>query len=324
LTQIQFLPLASESMGVRSMCVFIKTPDVSLLLDPGVSLGRRWGLLPHPQEYQRLLACREQITHFADRSEVIAVSHYHFDHCPPAFTDYVWTFSSLDAAQQIVQDKVVLAKDARSHVHASQRRRGWLFKKLLGASATDFQIADGRVFTFGATTIAFSTPVFHGEENTPLGWVLMTQVDVEGERVMHASDVQGPICEATLDLMLAAHPQLVYVGGPPLYLADFRVDRSVIETGLTNLTTLAAETPTVLVDHHLLRDAAWRDVSTGVFQAAQRQGHRVVTAAEFLRQDDQLLEAQRRHLYEAEPPSVEFLKWTRLSREKRRTVQPPL
>jgi predicted metallo-beta-lactamase superfamily hydrolase len=306
------------------MCVFIKTPDVSLLVDPGVSLGRRWGLLPHPQEYRRLLACREQITRFADRSEVIAVSHYHFDHCPPSFTDYVWTFSSRDAAQQIVQDKVVLAKDARSHVHASQRRRGWLFKKLLGASAKDFQIADGRVFTFGATTIAFSTPVFHGEENTPLGWVLMTQVNVEGERVMHASDVQGPICQATLDLMLAAHPRLVYVGGPPLYLADFRVDRSVIETGLTNLTTLAAETPTVLVDHHLLRDEAWRDASTGVFQAAQRQGHRVVTAAEFLRQDDQLLEAKRRHIYEAEPPSVEFLKWTRLSREKRRTVQPPL
>ncbi len=324
LTTIQFRPLAAESLGVRSMAVFIQTPDVRLLIDPGVSLGRRWGLLPHPQEYRRLLACREAILHYADRCEVIAVSHYHFDHCPPSFVDAVWTLSSPDEATRIVQDKVVLAKDGRSHVHAGQRRRGWLFKKLLGASAKDFQIADDRVFTFGATTITFSPPVPHGEENTPLGWVLMTQVDCEGERVLHASDVQGPMRDATLRLILATHPHLVYVGGPPLYLADFRVDRAVIERGLTNLATLAATTPTVLVDHHLLRDEAWRDASTSVFQAAQSQGHRVVTAAEFRGQEDQLLESKRRHLYEADPPSNEFLKWTRLSREKRRTVQPPL
>ncbi len=242
LTKIQFRPLASESLGVRSMCVFIQTPDVRLLIDPGVSLGRRWRLLPHPQEYRRLLACREEIMDYADRCDVIAVSHYHFDHCPPSFVDSVWTLSNPDEAKRILQDKVVLAKDGRSHVHAGQRRRGWLFKKLLGASAKDFQIADGQDFTFGATTITFSTPVFHGEENTPLGWVLMTQVDYEDERVLHASDVQGPIHEATLNLILAAHPQLVYVGGPPLYLADFRVDQAVIERGLTNLATLAAVT----------------------------------------------------------------------------------
>jgi len=142
----------------------------------------------------------------------------------------------------------------------SQVRGGWLFKKLLGASAKDFQVADGRVFAFGSTTITFSPPVFHGEENTPLGWVLMTQVDCEGERVLHASDVQGPMHDATLRLMLAAHPQLVYVGGPPLYLADFRVDRPVIERGLTNLATLTAAIPTMLVDHHLLRATSGRGI----------------------------------------------------------------
>lgn len=222
LKKIQFLPLASESMGVRSMCVFIKTPDVSILVDPGVSMSRRWGLLPHPQEYRLLMECRERIAQYADQSEVIVISHYHFDHCTPSFTDYVWTFSSLDVAKQIFQDKVVLAKDARSHINASQRRRGWLFKKTLGAFVKDIQVADGKVFTFGKTTIDFSNPVFHGEEKTPMGWVLMTRVDFDGERVMHASDVQGPMLDKTLDLILSANPNLVYVGGASPLLSGFQ------------------------------------------------------------------------------------------------------
>jgi hypothetical protein len=80
----------------------------------------------------------------------------------------------------------------------------------------------------------------------------------------------------------------------------------------------------VIVDHHLLRDEAWRRFSKDVFKTAQMRGNRVVTAAEFLGQEDRLLESKRRQLYEEEPPSAEFLKWTRLSREKRRTVRPPL
>jgi predicted metallo-beta-lactamase superfamily hydrolase len=270
------------------------------------------------------MECRERMTHFADQSDIITISHYHFDHCTPSFMDYVWTFSSMNVAKQIVQDKVVLAKDARSHINPGQRRRGWLFKKTLDASIKDLQVADGKVFTFGKTTIDFSHPVYHGEENTPMGWVLMMRVDCDGERVMHTSDVQGPILDDTLDLILSASPHLVHVGGPPLYLADFRVDRQVIEQGITNLTTLAVEIPTVIVDHHLLRDEAWRDFSKDVFKAAQMRGHRVVTAAEFLGQDDRLLESTRRQLYEDDPPSTEFLCWTKLSREKRRTVRPPL
>jgi predicted metallo-beta-lactamase superfamily hydrolase len=324
LKKIQFLPLASESMGVRSMCVFIKTPDLSILVDPGVSMSRRWGLLPHPQEYRLLMECRERIAQFADRSEVIAISHYHFDHCTPSFTDYVWNFSSLEVAKQIFQDKVMLTKDARSHINPGQRRRGWLFKKTLGAFVKDIQVADGNVFTFGKTKIDFSNPVFHGEENTPMGWVLMMRVDFGGECVMHTSDVQGPMLDETLDLILSANPDLVHVGGPPLYLADFRVDRQLIEKGIKNLTKLASEIQTVIVDHHLLRDEAWRDYSKDIFKTAQMKGNRVVTAAEFICQEDRLLESRRRQIYEDEPPSVEFLNWTRLSREKRRTIRPPL
>lgn len=306
------------------MCTFIETPDVRLLVDPGVSLSRRWGLLPHPREYTALIASRQRIAAFADRSEVVAISHYHFDHCTPSFTDNVWNLSSLQVATQLFHDKIVLAKDYRNNVNPSQRRRGWLLKKIVGGGFKEYHVADGNAFTFGDTVITFSPPVFHGETNTPLGWVVMTRVDFDGERVMHASDVQGPMLGDTVDLILSTSPGLLYLAGPPLYLVDYKVERRSIETGLQNLAKLAEAIPTVIVDHHLLRDEDWKSVSQDVYEAARARGNRVLTAAEYLGKENSLLESQRRHLYEAEPPSPEFLAWTRLSREKQRTMMPPL
>jgi predicted metallo-beta-lactamase superfamily hydrolase len=51
MTNIQLNPLAFESLGVRSMASKVVTPDIKILIDPGVSLGIRFGLLPHPEEY---------------------------------------------------------------------------------------------------------------------------------------------------------------------------------------------------------------------------------------------------------------------------------
>ena len=92
-------PLAAESLGVRSMCTYIQTPDIKILVDPGVSLGPRSGLFPHPREYVCLKKCRENIARYSDEADVVTISHYPFDHCTPTFTDYVWNFSDLHVAE---------------------------------------------------------------------------------------------------------------------------------------------------------------------------------------------------------------------------------
>ncbi len=41
--------LGAESLGVRSLCVFVTTDNKKILIDPGIALGyKRFGLLPHP------------------------------------------------------------------------------------------------------------------------------------------------------------------------------------------------------------------------------------------------------------------------------------
>lgn len=321
--RIRVTPLAAESFGVRSMCTHIETPDIRILVDPGVSLGMRFSLLPHPREYRALRECRDRLADNAERADVVTISHYHFDHYTPSYTDYVWHWSSLEVARQIYRDKLVLAKGIRDSINTSQRRRGWMLRKTVERDMKELVVADGKDFSFGGTRLSFSRPVFHGEKGTELGWVLMLTVAWGDEEVLYAPDVQGPMVPETLNLMMKGSPKLVIVGGPPLYLSGFRVDERVIAQGMESLVRLAQRIPVMILEHHLLRDENWLNFSRPVFEAAEGAGHRVVTAAEFMGEPNRLLEFRRRVLYEVEPPSEEFMRWTRLPRMRQVETMPP-
>jgi len=269
LKKIKVVPLAAESLGVRSMCTYVETPDVKILLDAGASLGpSRFGFPPHPREYEALAECRERILKAAEEVDVVTVSHYHFDHHSPSYVDWFCNWSSAEMAGQIYAGKLVLAKDYRAIINFSQRRRGWMFKKTGGKHAERLEVVDGRTFEFGETRVKFSEPVFHGAENTPLGWVLMITVQCGDERVLFAPDVQGPMYDPTLKLILGERPQLIIIGGPPLYLAGFRVSEDHIQRGMQNLENIVKNVPLTIQEHHILRDKRWRELSQPIFDAA--------------------------------------------------------
>ena len=323
--QIKVTPLAEESLGVRSMCTHIQTKDTNILLDAGASLApKRWGYPPHPREYHALEECRKKIAKTATKAEITTISHYHFDHHTPSYTDWFTNWSTPETAKKIYHGKLVLAKSYRSMVNASQRRRGWLFSKGAGSHAKRIESADGKTFQFGETKLNFSDPVFHGPENTQLGWLLMVTIECGDEKVMFASDVQGPIHTPTLNQILAEKPQLVMIGGPPTYLEGFRVKEEHIETGMQNLKTLVENVPTTILEHHLLRDENWRSRTQPIFDAATQAGHKVLTAAEYSGKTNNLLESRRRQLFETEPPSSDFMKWLKLPLQKRKLQKPPI
>jgi predicted metallo-beta-lactamase superfamily hydrolase len=307
------------------MCTYIETSDVKVLLDAGASLApNRFGYPPHPREYQAIAECREKISKAAEKVEVITISHYHFDHHTPSYTDWFCNWSSVDVAKKIYGGKLVLVKSYRSMVNFSQRRRGWMFQKTGGSYAERLEIADSRTFEFGNTKLKFSDPVFHGSENSALGWILMITIECDDEKVLFASDVQGPMYNPTLDIILAEKPQLVIMGGPPTYLAEFRVKEEHITQGMQNLEKLVKRVPTTILGHHILRDEKWRKLSQPIFDAASETGHKVVTAAEFLGKENVLLEFCRKQLFEMEPPSLEFEKWMKLPEQKRKLLKPPV
>ena len=128
LEKIRVVPLAAESLGVRSMCTYVETPDVRILLDAGVSLcPNRFGLPPHPKEFQAIVQGRKKISDAAEKSKVVTISHYHYDHHTPSFEDWLVNWTEADeTARQVYQNKIVFLKNPREQINYSQRERGWM------------------------------------------------------------------------------------------------------------------------------------------------------------------------------------------------------
>jgi len=327
LDKIKVTPLAAESFGVRSMCTFVETPDVKVLLDAGISLcPSRFGLPPHPIEFKTIDRLRRRIAEAADKAEVVTISHYHFDHHTPSYEDWLvnWTEAN-ETARQIYQAKTVLMKNPREKINASQRQRAWLFQKTGGKYAKTLETADGKTFAFGKDTLLrFSEPVFHGPDDSMLGWVIMALIDCEGERFMFAPDVQGSMSTHTLELIKAAKPQAIMVGGPPFYLGGFRVDEAQLQMGLTNLAGVVGTVPLTILEHHALRDESWQQRTKQVYDVALKTGHTVMTVAEFAGQENAFLESRRKKLYIDYPPSKEFEKWMHEGLTAKSTTKPPI
>jgi len=325
LDKIKVTPLAAESLGVRSMCTLVETPDLSVLLDAGISLASyRFNLPPHPFEYQTIIHLRKNIAQAADKAQITTISHYHFDHHTPSFEDWVvnWT-DGCETASQIYQDKIVLAKNPKENINASQRQRAWMFQRTGGKHAKQLESADGKTFVFGRTYLRFSEAVSHGSEDSMTGWVVMVTVEHDGERFMFAPDVQGPVSTHTAELILSSKPAVIMIGGPPLYLGGFRVDMAQLKKGLENLMRIVDVVPLVILDHHALRDEEWRPKMELVFQEAQKAGTTLVTAAEYSDKENIFMESKRMQLFRDYPPSEEFKQWMKTLNNKK-IARPPI
>ena len=107
---MNIIPLAAESLGVRSSAVFIETGDVNILIDPGVSLAPgRFGLPPHRLEIKAMNESWRVIKEYAARADVLIITHYHFDHFDP--TEPV-----------LFNGKTLLIKHPKENINASQAR----------------------------------------------------------------------------------------------------------------------------------------------------------------------------------------------------------
>lgn len=320
----RIIPIGFESLGVRSMCTFVETPDVRVLVDAGVALGPRFRKLPHPREYMARNECRARIKEYVSKADVIFVSHYHNDHHTPNYTETVWLGSSAEEAEQIYGDKIVLAKDIRNAINFNQRRRGWMFQQFVKRIGGRCEVADGKTFEYGATKVKVSVPVPHGEERTELGWVIMVTLESQEGKMLYTSDIQGPMSKVTMRLILKEKRDFVILGGPPTYLEGVKVEKTSIRKGMKNAAKIAGIVPKMLIEHHALRSVEWKSQTKPVYDAAAKAGHKVMTAAEYLGVPSMLLESQREQLYEQAPPSKEFQKWTNLPRDKRRQQPPPI
>ena len=300
---LKVIPLAAESLGVRSMATFVEVGGTGILIDPGATLAPlRFNLPPADEEWEAFRRANDRISAYAARAEIVFVSHYHDDH----FRSDPSTYAG----------RVVLAKDPRRMVNGLQARRGGELWKAL-APVARVEAADGARRREAALELAVSPPLPHGVEGTALGYVVALTVSDPAERTrfVFASDVQGPLSSVAAAYLVKQRPTLLYASGPPSYL-ERDLGAAVIERGIDNLLRLIETTGCrVILDHYALRDARFRERFARVWETG-----RVTTAAEYVGLEPAALESRRNRLWATarKPPARAANERAIMSREPRK------
>lgn len=293
-------PIGEESLGVRSMSLYVETSDLKIIIDPGASLVPfRFGLPPHPREFEALERFRKSLMDLAGKVDYLFISHYHRDHFTPPYGSIYMGTGDKDY-EAIYEGKVVFAKDHLT-VNPSQRRRGiGLFKAVQGL-VKQWVKCDGATFKINNTKVLFSEPIPHGKPNSRTGYVVGLAITDESGSLVYLPDVQGPLSREAVEFTLRVKADIIVVGGFPVYLLGRAFKQEDLNEANSNLMTIweRAKPTKLIIAHHLLRVINWREYLPS--------GIRVSTYASLLGLSDNLLEARRRELYEVENPGRDYV-----------------
>jgi len=285
---MRILPLAFDSMGVRSAATWVET-DLRIVIDPGLSFAPlRYGLPPTNRELKRIEELTRKIWEYALAADILTISHYHYDHYFPEADFY--------------KGKILLIKDPKKKINRSQKGRGKEFLKWVKDSPQLIEFADGRNFKFRQTEIDFSPPLYHGGDGSRLGYVIACAVKYRGEKLIHASDVQGPQVGVTTDWIVQQNPDVLILSGFPTLLLGYRSSKFGLHQSQKNMLRILNDTKvrTVILDHHLTRDLRYKNKTEEIVREANRLEKKVITAAEYLGKEPELLEARRKELSKLE------------------------
>jgi hypothetical protein len=274
---MKILPLAADSLGVRSMATYVEAGSLSLLIDPGATLApSRYNLPPADAEWEALRRANDRISAYARRANTVFVSHYHEDH----FRSDPVTYAG----------RRVIAKDPNRMVQGLQAKRAAALWRAV-APVARLESADSTRHKDDGIEIRLSPPLPHGLEGGTLGYlVAMTIVDAaERQRFVFASDVQGPLSPVAAAYLAQEKPSLIYLAGPPSYV-EHEIGAATIDRGIGHLLRLIDRTGCrVIMDHHAVRDLDFETRFAKLWDTG-----RVVTAATYLGLPDASLE-RRRH-----------------------------
>jgi len=294
---MRIVPIAEESLGVRSMAIYVEAGELRMIIDPGMSLApRRYSLPPHPKEFERVRELRKILEKYAAEATSLFISHYHRDHYTvPYPSPYMGT--SADSYVRIYSGKVILAKSPRD-INYSQRRRYRILKRAIESIVKDYVHADGLEMRVGSALIKVSPSLPHGAEGSKTGRVIGITI-IDDDSLTVVPDVQGPISSNVVDYVVEANPRTLIIGGPPLYLVGSAFSEEDILAGMRNLRKIMRYTniEKLIIAHHTLRSLDWRKKLRDIFEEAKVRGVEVLTYAELLGKDEEPLEAMRPILY---------------------------
>lgn len=287
---MKIIPIAFDSLGTRAMATYVETETKKIFIDPSVRLAPlRYNLPPHPLELKRKEGHWQEIVKLAQNCDVLIVTHYHYDHHNPDMPE-------------LFRNKTVIIKHPTENINPSQKERAAIFLDKIKPLAKKIEIGDNNKFIFKDVKIICSQPVFHGI-SYHLGYVFETLIDDSKQKFLHTSDVCGLPDESQLPFIIENNPDIIFCDGPSLYLKGYRYSDAAWVKSVANITKVVKETDvkTLVIDHHLTRDLKYqgyyREIKELLQLANSKNRIQPITAAEFLGEENELLEARRKELY---------------------------
>lgn len=252
-----------------------------VLIDPGVALVPfQFKLSPHKVEIERAAKIREIILTEVELATDVVISHFYGDHVPLYYPDSV-QLSLTDFVKRLGKSSLWVKGSAGNTRLMEERFRDT--GRILGEGMVE---GDGK----DLSGLSFSSPVWHGGKSR--GMVLMTRISEGKDVFVYGSDIQLLDDEAVATIITWKR-DVVFLAGPPLYLLSLNEEART--RALANGIRLAQSTGVLIVDHHLLRTEGgkeWLDM------VREKSKSRVVDGASFMGVKTELLEADRKKLYQ--------------------------
>jgi hypothetical protein len=155
--ELEIKPVWFDSYGAKSSSIFIKAPEVKLLIDPGCA-GMQPGY-PMPDSYKILFrnSALETIEHFSKEADTVVITHYHYDH-----------HIKPGESAEIYRGKNLFVKNPNFWINDSQWRRAREFFKgiikiFLNSDIEDFLSSPERVSFDDPVEVLRSSSLDFGE-----------------------------------------------------------------------------------------------------------------------------------------------------------------
>lgn len=111
---LSFEPVWFDSLGAKSSCVFVKTPDISILIDPGIAIMQPSFPATEEEKIEWLIEGEKAIKKASEKADIVIITHYHYDHYFPSDVD-------------VYEGKTLLVKNPNEYINDSQRERAEYF-----------------------------------------------------------------------------------------------------------------------------------------------------------------------------------------------------
>lgn len=280
---MQISILACESLGVRSLCCFVKTNEKKYLIDPGLALDhKRFGLRPHPFQIAQSLVLKRKILEYYKHATDIIISHYHGDHCP-LFDAKLYQIDFTEIFPNNSFDPIDKMWYCKSNLHISKNQESRLHN-LQTILKDRMMFPEGHSFS----EIQFSLSVPHG---THPSHVMMTRIQDDHDCFVHASDIQM-FHDETIQQIIEWQPTILFGSGPPIYLNLF--SKQQLKQIEENIMALSKEIPIIIMDHHLLRSI---EGIRFLNQIKKKIKNKIVSGADFMMRIPIYLESNRKQIY---------------------------